>query len=71
MYAGGSNNNLDSVRNGPAEELAHLCPTYDLTVANIKDNEFSYHGGLTMQTVYRPRIVGTDTYSDAGLVAYS
>ena len=71
MYAEGTNNNLDSVRNGPVEELTHLCLTCDLTVANIKDNEFSYLGGLTMQIVYRARIVGTNTYSAPGLVAYS
>ena len=47
----------------------HLCPTCGLTVANIKDNEFSCRGGLTKQIVYRARIVGTDVYSAPGLVS--
>ena len=66
----GNTDNLDSVRNGLAEELAHLCPRCGLTAANIKDNEFSCrHGGLTTQIVYRARIVGTDVYSAPGLVS--
>ena len=65
----GSNDNLDSVHNGLAEELAHLCPTCGLTVANIKDDEFSCRGELTTQIVYRARIVGTDVYSAPGLVS--
>ena len=47
----------------------HLCPTCGLTVANIKDDEFSCRGGLTKQIVYRARIVGTDVYSAPGLVS--
>ena len=54
---------------GLSEELAQLCPTCGLTIANIKDDEFSCRGGLTKKIVYRARIVGTDTYSAPGLVS--
>ena len=57
------------MRKGLAQELAQLCPACDLTVANIKDDEFSCRGGLTKQIVYRARMVGTNTYSAAGLVS--
>ena len=57
------------MRKGLAQELAQLCPACGLTVANIKDDEFSCRGGLTKQIVYRARIVGTDTYSAPGLVS--
>ena len=65
----GSNDSLERVRNGLADELAHLCPTCGLTAANIKDDEFSCRGGLTKQIVYRARMMGTDTYSAPGLVS--
>ena len=65
----GSSDKLESVRNGLADELVHLCPTCGLTTANIKDDEFSCRGGLTDYIVYRARIVGTDTYSAPGLVS--
>ena len=57
------------MRKGLAQELAQLCTTCGLTAANIKDDEFSCHGGLTNFIVYRARIVGTDTYSAPGLVS--
>ena len=57
------------MRKGLAQELAQLCPICGLTVANIKDDEFSCREGLTRQIVYRARIVGTDTYSGPGLVS--
>ena len=47
----------------------HICPTCQLTVANIKDDEFSCRGRLTNFIVYRARIVGTDVYSASGLVS--
>ena len=45
-----------------------MCPFCGLTVANIRDDEFSCHGGLTNRIVYRAMIVGTDTYSAPNLV---
>ena len=57
------------VRNGLVQEFSHLCPRCGVTVANIKDDEFSCRGGLTDYIVYRARIVGTDTYSAPGLVS--
>ena len=49
--------------------MAHLCPACGITIANIKDDEFSCRHGLTTQIVYRARIVGTETYSAPGLVS--
>ena len=69
LTEGRNKDNLINVRNGLAEELEHLCPTCDLSIANIKDDEFSCRGGLTKQIIYRARIVGTDTYSAPGLVS--
>ena len=69
LTEGNNKDNLINVRNGLAEELAHLCQTCDLTTANIKNDEFSCRGGLTKQIVYRARIIGTDTYSAPGLVS--
>ena len=57
------------MRSGLAQELDQLCPTCGLTIANIKDDKFSCHGGLTKQIIYRARIVGTDVYSAPGLVS--
>ena len=57
------------VRSGLTRELAHLCPGCGLTVANIKDDEFSCRGGLTTQIVYRARIVGTEVYNAPGLIS--
>ena len=57
------------MRIGLAQELAQLCPGCGPNVANIKDDEFSCHGGLTKQIIYRARMVGTDTYSAPGLVS--
>ena len=52
------------------EELdARVCPTCDLTVANIRNDEFSCHGGLTNRIIYRAMIIGTDTYSAPNLVS--
>ena len=49
--------------------MAHLCPACGVTIANIKDDEFSCRHGLTTQIIYRARIVGTETYSAQGLVS--
>ena len=46
-----------------------MCPSCGLTIANIKDDEFSCHGGLTNHIVYRAMIIGTDTYGAPDLVA--
>lgn len=46
-----------------------MCPTCNITAANIKQDEFSCRGGLTNYIVYRARIVGTDVYSAPGLVS--
>ena len=43
--------------------------TCGLTIANIRDDEFSCRGGLTNQIVYRAMIIGTSTYSAPGLVS--
>ena len=52
------------------EELdARVCPSCGLTVANIRDDEFSCHGGLTNRIVYRAMIIGTGTYSAPNLVS--
>ena len=52
------------------EELdARVCPSCGLTIANIKDDEFSCHGGLTDRIIYRAMIIGTDTYSAPNLVS--
>ena len=67
--SGNSTEKLYQVRKGLAVELMHLCPTCRLTVANIKDDEFSCRGGLTNFIVYRARMVGTDVYSAPGLVS--
>ena len=46
-----------------------VCPSCGLTIANIQDDEFSCHGGLTNRIVYRAMIIGTDTYSAPDLVS--
>ena len=52
------------------EELdARVCPACGLKVANIRDDEFSCHGGLTNSIIYRAMIIGTDTYSAPSLVS--
>ena len=38
-------------------------------MANIRDDEFSCHGGLKNHIVYRAMIIGTDTYSAPSLVS--
>ena len=66
---GNSTEKLYQVSKALAVELAHLCPTCGVTVANIKDDEFSCRGGLTNFIIFRARIVGTDVYSAPGLVS--
>ena len=66
---GNSSDKLLQVRKALTEELAHICPACNLTVANIKNNEFSCRGGLTKYIIYRARMVGTDVYSALGLVS--
>ena len=46
-----------------------MCPSCGLTIANIKDDTFSCHGGLTNRIVYRAMIIGTDTYSAPDLIS--
>ena len=46
-----------------------VCPSCGLTIANIRDDEFSCHGGLTNHIVYRAMITGTDTYGAPDLVS--
>ena len=46
-----------------------VCPSCGLTIANIRDDEFSCHGGLTNRIVYRAMIIGTETYSAPNLVS--
>ena len=68
-----SNNVTDRLlkfRGAVVEELnARVCPSCGLTIANIRDDEFSCHGGLTNRIVYRAMIIGTDTYSAPSLVS--
>ena len=57
-------------RRAMIDELdARVYPSCGLTIANIKDDEFSCHGGLTDHIVYRAMIIGTDTYSAPNLVS--
>lgn len=46
-----------------------MCPSCGLTVANIRKDEFSCHGGLTDRIVYRAMIIGTDISSAPSLVS--
>ena len=46
-----------------------MCPRCRLTMANIRDDEFSCRGGLTDQIVYRAMIIGTTTSSPTNLVS--
>ena len=68
-FTGSNRDHLADVRRGIALQMAHLCPTCGVTIANIKDDEFSCRHGLITQIVYRARIVGTETYSAPGLVS--
>ena len=69
-----SNNVTDGLlkfRGAVVEELnTRVCPSCGLTIANIRDDEFSCHGGLTNRIVYRAMIIGTDTYSAPSLVSF-
>ena len=68
-----SNNVTDSLlkfRGAIIQELnGRVCPSCGLTVPNIRNDEFSCHGGLTNRIVYRAMIIGTDTYSAPSLVS--
>ena len=61
---------LLKVRRTIIEELdTRVCSSCGLTIANIRDDAFSCHGGLTNCIVYQAMIIGTDTYSAANLVS--
>ena len=46
-----------------------MCPRCLLTMANIRDDEFSCRGGVTNHIVYRAMITGTTAYSPSDLVS--
>lgn len=46
-----------------------MCPGCGLSLANIRDDEFSCRGGLTNSIVYRAMIIGTDVYNPFDLVS--
>ena len=50
-------------RGAVVEEINTMCPSCSLSIANIRDDEFSCHGGLTNQIIYRAMIIGTNSYS--------
>ena len=51
------------------EEINTMCTNCSLSIANIRDDEFSCRGGLTNQIIYRAMIIGTDSYSPVDLVS--
>ena len=61
---------LLKIRKAIIQELDnHVCPSCGLTISNIRNDEFSCHGGLKNRIVYRAMIIGTDTYSATDLVS--
>ena len=61
---------LLNVRRAIIQELdTRVCPSCGLTISNIRNDEFSCHGGLKNRIVYRAMIIGTDTYSATDLVS--
>ena len=46
-----------------------MCSKCHLTRSNIRDDEFSCHGGLTNHIVYRAMIIGTTVYNPRDLLS--
>ena len=56
-------------RGAIVEDINIMCPSCSLSIANIRDDEFSCRGGLTNQIIYRAMIIGTNSYSPNDLLS--